>query len=231
MKLCDLTLLTVSFNNNMITGLMIKSFFKQLHNETNVVIVDNGTYEAVDERMKSVFEVVDNFQHKLLPNYNQCSKNHCSAVDYVLKNIIKTKWVLLVDNDVFFKPTIKDLLLNFDETFDCMGEVGWDDAPPIRLFPYFCLINVEKFRNEKLNYFDNDRCIGPGSKEIGKRGPGTPCWYKDTGCSFYEDIKDIWKIKEIKLDDFIVHNKTTGMRKMTIQDFIKNNLELHNETL
>lgn len=229
MKISDLTLLTVSFNNNIITGLMIKSFFKQLHNETNVVIVDNGTYKPVDERMKSVFEVVDNFQHKLLPNYNQCSKNHCSAVDYVLKNLIKTKWVLLVDNDVFFKPAIKDLLLNFDESFDCMGEVGWDDAPPTRLFPYFCLINVEKMKNEKINYFDETRIIEdpPIGKQIGPRGPNTHCWYHDTGSSFYEDIKDIWKIKEIKLNDFIVHNKTTGMPKMTIQDFIKNNLALY----
>ena len=141
MKLCDLTLLTVSFNNNIMTGLMLKSFFKQLQNDTEVVIVDNGTTLQVDENLKSIFNVVDNFQHKLLPDYHQCSKNHCAVIDYALKNIIKTKWVLLVDNDVFFKPEVKQFLENFNENeFDCVGEVGWDDAPPIRIFPYFCLI-------------------------------------------------------------------------------------------
>lgn len=226
MNIKNLTLLTVSFNNNIMTGLMIKSFFKQLQNDIEVVIVDNGTALQVDENLKSIFNVVDNFQHKLLPDYKQCSKNHCVAIDYALKNIIKTKWVLLVDNDVFFKPSIKDFLEHFAEDSDCVGEVGWDDAPPVRLFPYFCLINVDKFRNEKLNYFDNDRCIGPGSKEVGKRGPGTPCWYKDTGCSFLEDIQNSWKIQEIQLSNYIVHMKCTGQSNRDFRKFLNDNRDL-----
>lgn len=222
MKLNNLTLFTVSFNNNILTSLMIKSFYKNV-GTCETVIVDNGNQEAVNEDMKSIFTVIDNFNHKLLQNLNQCSKNHCLAIDYVLKNVIKTKWVLLVDNDVFFKPSVKEFLENFNEKeFDCAGEIGWDDAPPTRLFPYFCLINVEKFRLEQLSYFDEKRITEdpPIGKHIGIRGPNTPCWYHDTGSSFYEDIKDIWKIKEIKLDDFIVHNKTTGMPKSSIQNFI-----------
>lgn len=229
MKIENLTLLTTSFNNNLMTGLMIKSFFKQMKDFVNVVIIDNGTTLPITDEMKKTFEVVDNFQHKLLPNYNQCSKNHCSAVDYTLKNVIKTKWALLVDNDVFFKPSVKDLIENFNEDADCIGEAGWDDAPPIRLFPYFCLINVDKLKQDNINYFDAKRLIEdpPLGQQIGRRGPGTRCWYHDTGSSFYEDIQNRWNIKYIKLDDFIVHNKTTGMPKMSIHDFIKSNAELH----
>ena len=119
---------------------------------------------------------------------------------------------------------IKNFLEIFDdESFDCAGEIGWDDAPPVRLFPYFCLINVEKFKKESLSYFDKNRIIEnpPIGKLTGLRGPNTKCWYHDTGSSFYEDIKNKWKIKEIKLDDYIVHNKTTGMKKMEILNFIQ----------
>ena len=80
--------------------------------------------------------------------------------------------------------------------------------------------------NEKLNYFDNDRCIGPGSKEVGKRGPGTPCWYKDTGCSFLEDIQNSWKIQEIQLSNYIVHMKCTGQSNRDFRKFLNDNRDL-----
>lgn len=213
MNLNNITLLTVSFNNNLLTGMMLKSFQKYIGKLPEVVIIDNGNKIPIDNDLKSCFTVIDNFNQKITGNYNQCSKNHCSTIDYALKNLIKTKWCLLVDNDILYKPSLKSFLENLNENeFDCCGEIGWDDAPPERLFPYFCLINVEKFKNEKLNYFDNNRCIGPESKEIGRRGHGTKCWYKDTGCSFLEDIKYKWKIKQIKLSDLIVHLKGTTFR-------------------
>ena len=226
MKLNDITLLSVSYNNNLITGMMLKSLSKQISLE-NIIIFDNGDRIPVDEGLKSCFNVIDNFKQKLTGNYKQCSKNHCSTIDYALKNLIKTKWCLLVDNDILFKPAAKTLLENLNENeFDCCGEIGWDDAPPERLFPYFCLINVKKFKNDNLNYFDNDRCIGPGSKEVGPRGPTTKCWYKDTGCSFLEDIKDTWKIKQIKLQDYIVHLKCTGGGNTNYKEFLALNIDL-----
>lgn len=226
MKISEITLLTVSFNNNVLTTMMIKSFYKQVC-EVETLIIDNSTAQPISSDMKKIFNVIDNTNQKITGNYNQCSKNHCSAVDYALKNCIKTKWCLLVDNDILFKPEVKKLLTEFkDYEFDCCGEIGWDDAPPVRLFPYFCLINVEKFRNEKVNYFDNDRCIGSGSKEVGRRGPGTPCWYKDTGCSFLEDIENSWKIQEIQLSNYIVHMKCTGQNNRDFRKFLNDNRDL-----
>lgn len=223
MNLNDLTLLTVSFNNNLLTGMMIKSFFKQV-GLVKVVIVDNGTSIAIGDSFKRVFTVVDNMHQKITGDYRQCSKNHCSTIDYALKHLIMTDWVLLVDNDILFKPQTKEFLKLFDcAKYDCAGEIGWDDAPPARLFPYFCLINVRKFNDTKLSYFDDNRCIGPGSKEDGPRGINTSCWYKDTGCSFYEDIKDIWAINEIKLTSYIAHMKCTGEGNRDIAGFLKQN--------
>lgn len=229
MKLNDITVLSVTFNNNLLTGLMLKSLVKQLGTLPECIIIDNGTTLPADERLKDFVTVFDNRNQHVTGNYRQCSKNHCSTVDYALKNLVKTKWCLLVDNDVLFKPTVKKMLEDLNENeFDCCGEIGWDDAPPERLFPYFCLINVEKFRNEKLNYFDNDRCIGPGSKEIGACGPNTKRWYKDTGCSFLEDIKDRWRLKLIKMSDVIIHKKSNGYGFTDEKTFLTVNKELYN---
>ena len=83
--------------------------------------------------------------------------------------------------------------------------------------------DVEKLKKDGINYFDPKRIIEPApiGKYYGKRGQNTKCWYHDTGSSFYEDIKDSWNIKEIKLDDFIVHNKSHGGPKMSITNFIR----------
>ena len=74
----DITLLTCSFNNNFMTSLMIKSFYKQVGIEVPVVIMDNGTKEFCTENMKEVFTVIDNTNYKITHNYHQDSKNHCS---------------------------------------------------------------------------------------------------------------------------------------------------------
>ena len=216
----NLTLLTVNFNSNYMTFMMLKSFFKCIGDNFNYLIVDNSTnlnYSLVNSGMN----VFDNTNNHITGNYGQCSKNHASTIDFALNNLIKTKYVLLCDNDIFFKKSILSILPE-REKYDCIGEIGWDDAPPNRLFPYFNLFDVEKFKKEKVHYFDPKRIIEPPpvGRYVGPRGSGTKCWYRDTGASFYEDIKDSWNIKQIKLNDYIVHNKTHGQPKMTLNDFI-----------
>lgn len=205
MNLNDLTLFTCSFNNNLLTEMMLKSFCKQVQHIGEIVIMDNGTHTPVSVITKNTFKVIDNYQHKLVPDYHQVSKNHCSAVDYALKNCICTKWVLLVDNDVLFKPTCKEFLQKFDDVcYDCAGQIGWDDAPPDRIFPYFCMINMNTFRNTNVSFFDNKRCIGPDSVL-----QGSSKFYRDTGSSFYDDIKNTWRIFNIDMNKYIVHLKAS----------------------
>lgn len=208
MKLNDLSLLTVTFNNNLLTGMMLMSFYKQAGFMPPTVIVDNGTYIQADESMRRVFHVVDNFSHKLLPDEKQASRNHCVAIDYALKNSIQTKWVLLVDNDILFYPSIRPFLLNFNaEDYQCAGEIGYDDTPPNRLFPYFCLIDVEQFNKDKINYFDRSRITSfctVGVPESRDRRLNV----MDTGYSFYEDIKNIWNIFDFRINTVCVHLKS-----------------------
>ena len=210
MNLNDITLLTVSFNNNILTGMMLKSFQKQVGKLPEVIIIDNGNKIPVDNGLKSCFTVIDNFNHKLLTDENQTSRNHSKSIDYSLKNLIKTKWCLIVDNDILFKPEIKNFLNNLDDTkYDCIGEIGYDTKPPNRLFPYFCLINVNRFKLDKLNYFDRNRIIAytmPGHMDFKKEN------FYDTGYSFYEDIKNKWNIYEIKLNDYVNHCKNASFK-------------------
>ncbi len=208
--------------------MMIKSFFKNIGRPNTIVIADNGTWLPIDPSFHKVVTVVDNTHQKITGDYHQCSKNHCSTIDYILKHKINTEWVLLVDNDILFKPDAKQFITTFDvSTYDAAGEVGWDDAPPCRLYPYFCLINVNKFNHDGINYFDNNRCIGPNSQQVGIRGPHTPCWYQDTGCSFYEDIQETWRLCNIQLSNYIVHMKCTGQNNKDYITFLKNNSSLY----
>lgn len=224
MNLNDLTVLTVSFNNNVLTGMMLKSLHKQLGYLPNVVIVDNGDKKPVDDNMRTCFTVIDNFQHKLLEDERQPSRNHAAAIDYALKNVIKTDWVLLVDNDVLFKPAVKTYLENFNETeYDYSGTIGWDCTPPNRLFPYFCLINVKKFRDEKRNYFDRERtiCLGMPGKSNGKKYN-----YFDTGYSFYEDVKTTWRLLNYDFNDACIHLKSGMLANKNIYDWLNKHKSL-----
>lgn len=224
MNLDDITLLTVSFNNNILTGMMLKSFRKQCGRLPNdVVIVDNGTTFPIDDTLRKIFTIVDNYQHQLLPDEHQPSRNHGAAIDFALKHVIHTKWCLLVDNDILYKPSLRSFLSKIDDTYDIYGEIGWDITPPDRLFPYFCLINTEKFNTEGRNYFVRNRYISycmPNCHDI------TVHNHHDTGCSFYEDIYRTWSIYNINMDDYMVHLKGGMLKHKNIYKWFDEHREL-----
>ena len=212
MKLKDLTLLTCTFNNNLLTKCMIMSLIKQLGTDIPIVIMDNGTFELCTDEIKENFTVIDNSNYKITGNFNQISRNHCASIDYALKNHVKTKYALLCDNDILFKPEVKILIESITDV-DCVGEIEKDKTGrPWRVFPFFCIINVEKLKNENINYFDKDRCMNELDTSFDEKGN----WkgdvrksqkpFGDTGSSFLWDIeKANWGINEIKLNNYILH--------------------------
>ena len=230
MNLTDLTLLTTTFNDTLLTGMMLKSFAKQLGQLPKVIIIDNGNKIQLDPRLKEAFTVIDNFRHKILSDENQPSRNHCKALDYALNTAIHTKWVLLVDNDILFKPTVKELLLSFDESADCIGEIGWDIIRPERLFPYFCLINMDKYKRDDIHYFNPHKCMklfDEKGNELHNVPHGHSGLY-DTGYSFLESIKQKnWAIHEIQLKDYIVHLKNGSFGSKNICEFLTKYKNLH----
>lgn len=230
MNLNNLTILTTTFNENILTGMMLKSFAKQLGKLPTVVIIDNGNRIPIDPRLKQAFNIIDNFNHKILPDENQPSRNHCIALDYTLNKHIHTKWVLLVDNDILFKPSVKNFINTFDESADCVGEIGWDVIKPERLFPYFCLINMEKYKQDNIHYFDPNKCMklfDENGNELHNVSNGHSGLY-DTGYSFLESIKKKkWAIREIQINDYIVHLKNGSFGSKNVCEFLMKYKDLH----
>lgn len=209
----DITLLTCTFNNNMITMCMIMSCFKQLRCSIPVIIIDNGKNVKCDKSMTEIFDIYD------LSNSNLTSSSqHAYSIDYALKKLVKTKYVILCDNDILFKPELHKLIKELDtyEEIDCVGEIGWDITPPDRLYPYFCIINVEKFNKAHLNYYDDKRII---------KNCRVLNMY-DTGYSFYEDIKKTWKIKQIKMNNYMIHLHHGSLRNKNPREWLSKNKKL-----
>ena len=223
----NISLLTVSFNNNILTGLMIKSFIKQSGLYIPTVVVDNGTTEPVDIAFKKAFTVVDNFQHKLIADEHQNSRNHCVVIDYAIYNHIKTEWCLLVDNDVLFLPTVKKILsLVNSSQYDAYGEIGYDMTPPNRLYPYFCLINVKRMKTEGIRYYDRTRITSYYMRDNMGRNMNTDQKYNvmDTGYSFYEDIKTHhWRILNFPLRYVCKHYKEGSAAGLAIFQWLEQN--------
>ncbi len=198
----NLTVLTCNFNNSEITLEMLRSLYITIDYPLNVTIMDNSTSKKLNIKYNSFFNIIDNTNFKLTPNYNQVSKNHSASIDYALKNIIKTDYVLLCDNDVIFKPATKKILTNkLYEQYDIIGEINADVTPPERLLPYFCFINLKKVLKYNINYFNNDLCIPEYSFKL---FPNFALF--DTGYSFLQELRqNNFSIKQIYLNDYVTH--------------------------
>lgn len=194
MDLSKFTLLTATFNRHDFTVTMLKSFVAECHCFPKCVILDNSTINPFPDISNKFITVVDNTNFKHTPDFKQPSKNHCSSINYALQNLIHTKYCILCDNDVLFKPSVTHL---FDQisTHNIVGEVGYDRVPPARLYPYFCIIDMDFVLSHNIQYFDNDRCMVDNAM-------------MDTGYSFWEDCKTFQaSLFSIKLSDYVIHLK------------------------
>lgn len=225
----DISLFLVNFNNDFITSNCILSLLKKIDFKINVIIVDNSNSIRINNIFTHSFNVIDNFQHKLLPcQYEQYynmpndpnsvitrispSKNHSLTIDYALKNIVKTKYCIVCDNDIIFKNTE---FLNYYKDYDLIYEAAEDICPPKRLLPYFFIINVNKFNELKLNFYDENNCMNAALGHIfmekydsnNNKHTISVGNYNDTGASFYKEISsnNLLNKKEIQIDNYIEH--------------------------
>lgn len=208
----DITFLTTNYNNFNLTFLCIKSLIHATGIDlSQILILDNSDKIAIPSYVKKDFNVIDNSFHKITPNLNIPSKNHCLSIDYVLKKCIHTKYVCLFDNDVKFFNCINEFL-SYRINYDAIGEIGYDTVPPDRLFPYLCIIDIEKFKTENLNYYDENRCIIPQSKTNESVASKYGNVY-DTGYSFLKDIETYnWNILNIKISKYVKHYKAGSLK-------------------
>lgn len=197
--LSNISILSATFNRHDFTLSMIGSFAMTFKTLQNMIIIDNSDSVSLPNNVSKIVRVIDNTNFKNTPNYHQPSKNHCASIDWVLRTQIKTKYCMLCDNDILFKPAVISLLQDYDQ-YDAIGEIGWDKVPPARLYPYWCIINVEFMRKHRIKYYDETRCMVDNAT-------------MDTGCSFLHDMQAASaKIKTIKLSEYIIHLKGGTLR-------------------
>lgn len=159
----------------------------------HVCILDNSTQVAFPKIPNKYITVIDNTNFKYTPNYNQPSKNHAASLDWCIYNHINTKYIVLCDNDILFKPQFIQLF-SLSDNFHILGDIGYDIIPPNRLYPYMCIIDCDFMKSNDIRYFDNARCMENG--------------LMDTGYSFLQDvIKFNACIHQIHLYDYIIHLK------------------------
>lgn len=199
----DLTLLTANFNQPELTLCMLKSFRKASGLLVQSFVIDNSTQYFLPRIDTPVLKVIDNTNFKHTPDHHQNSHNHAHSLEYAF-SLIPTRYVLLCDNDILFKPAIKDVLTQDVNQFDAWGETVIDgDIPPIRLLPYCCIIDLHKKRKDHISYYDPKRLMLFDHPSA--RGHYS---YMDTGCSFLQDIeRNKWRIKRVGLNKYIEHLK------------------------
>ena len=205
MKFNDVTLITANFNNATLTRIMMMSLFKK-NVFPNILIIDNSNtnfFDIYQSEQNFGIRLIDNRHYHLTKNWGigELSKNHSHSLDYALSHVT-TKWAVICDNDILFKPAIFQFFCDLcTANYDIKGEIGYDAVKPARLFPYLCAINMEMYHSSQLHFFDPTRCM-----TLGKDDAGNLCHLYDTGYSFYVDaLKKHKTIKQISLNDYCIH--------------------------
>ena len=207
MNLSDITLLTCTYNRVDMVEPCVRSIFKSLGRKLPVVVINTGEEQWFPGEYVDVCTVVNNAGHRLMtmeemPDRCRCQPSDChsASLDWCLKNAIHTRYAMMTDTDVIYYPNLKEFLETVDE-HDAIGEIGHlrgdcRGRRQDRLYPHFCLINVERMKRDGISFFDKDRCAG-----------SDPC-PGDTGCSFRMDIEAHgWDILRITASDYCTHLK------------------------
>lgn len=232
MNFNEVTVVTANYNNATLTRIMIMSLLKkQVY--PHILIIDNSNtafFNISPQETRLGISLIDNRNYQLTHNWGvgELSKNHANSLEYALTKV-HTKWAVICDNDILFKPSIYQYFVSLSNTpYDIIGEIGYDAVKPDRLFPYLCAINMDRYRTANLHYFDPARCMSLGHDETGNL-----CHLYDTGYSFYIDaLKTNANIKHIKLNDYCVHylhasqDVPSGTPKPTLSEWLAIHKEL-----
>lgn len=160
----DLTIIFIDYNSSNYTKQLIKSLklFGVNFNVCKTICFDNST--NIDTSLKSyckAFNVEyisnkDNVFDIYFPNIGPfySSIRHSNTMDFIIRNIVRTKYVLFLDNDIIVTYPIKNTFEDF-KNLNCLS-CGFKLFNPriyhpfnnmcrFRLCPYYFFINVDKF--------------------------------------------------------------------------------------
>jgi hypothetical protein len=207
----DLTIFTCNYNTDILVTMLIKSLYKNMpfydgkilifnNSNVNSLNINTSSVTTINNTTQSILNFDNIFsQYKIHSEWINhphkfVSARHCCTIDYVIKNLIKTKYMLLIDSDILFKKSFLPLYQKL-QNYNTIGMVETNSiVKPHRIYPYFCFIDVDFVKNHNVNYFDPYRM-----RTL------TTIPY-DTGASFYIDMnKEKHKFLNIILDNYVEH--------------------------
>jgi len=119
--------------------------------------------------------------------------SHGEAVNEAF-NLVKTRYILLVDSDILFLKDIRGPFEKFkDGGFALMGEVVGDRGGKSlypRVNPWFCFMDLDQLKNNNIQFYDHHRTKVLKSEKI-----------YDIGSTMFEDvIKAGLTVADVKLE-------------------------------
>lgn len=111
----QITFVTIDGGKSFITYYMLLSLFRLIPNAKVIVLLNkNNRYIYLLEELEEKYNIrlIKNFNNSLLTykrHRGDCSIEHCVCIDYIFNNVLDTKYMLLLDNDIIFKENF----LNF----------------------------------------------------------------------------------------------------------------------
>lgn len=176
----DLTIVTCSHNTPEFIHNLVKSIRNVCDRVPHIFVVETGNHMPYSGNM------VPNTHTSKVSYHWICNESHGNGVNRAME-MVKTKYMLLVDSDVLFLKDIKTPYEKFKNSdFTLMGEVvgdrGGKSLHP-RVNPWFCFMNLKNLKEHNILFYDHYRTKEMKSEKI-----------YDIGSSMFEDVvgKGLW---------------------------------------
>jgi hypothetical protein len=211
-KFCDKNDFTlIIFDNSELNKLNIDLLLYRL-GLTNILYLDNTKNPKCCDKQGLINFTTETILYK-------GSYEHCRTVDWIIQNILfknRVSGFLLTDSDVIFKKNPFEII----DTDYCT--VGEKDELQNRINPYLQYINLQRYKQYGLSYYDENNMIFLTSED----------WRNaDTGCGYYKKLIDKQlPIKTIDINDYIIHYHHGSWKSITDvapYDKFKNILNWH----
>lgn len=217
----NISIMTVNYNTPEFIFTLISSFkkYNKWCKTLKIDVIDNGVNKELPEGSFDNFTVkyFDKKLYSFLEKYKYKSKDktlasahHSYTIDWYIKNVCKTDYLLILDSDIIFTRSFETELNDFIKNNYFLMGFERTNYKCHCIAPWACFLNIKKMKEQKLSYFDINRILYVNGNVT-----------HDTGASLYEDaIKLNNKIKKTKDNTFYLHLKGGSLDRSKRMKFI-----------
>lgn len=185
----DLTIVTCNYNTVDLVRNLITSIRKVCKTVPKILVMDTGEIPTPSKDMISGGDYGD------IQYFWKKNTTHGNGVNLAM-DLVKTRYMLLVDSDVLFLQDIEKPFNIFkDGEFTLMGEVVGDRGGKSlypRVNPWFCFMDLKQLHEKGIQFYDHYRTKVLKSPKI-----------YDIGSSMYEDVLN----NELSVANVLMENK------------------------